>query len=103
MTIDEELNGAYEAWEFSLTSDEIESLRYYQDALPDQRNKRHFEIINGFFRDPDRAALDLSNSDYEVIEEVSARIDSAIRRGQMPEDVRVYRGMKSYEALFGGK
>jgi hypothetical protein len=101
LSVVDRLNAAFAEWENSLSPDEVESLHYYQDDKAAFHQSRNFERINEFFRDPDSAARTLSDSDYMVIEEVSARLDAAISRGWMPEDVTVYRGMKSYAKLFG--
>jgi hypothetical protein len=89
----DELDEHFEAWAEALDDEEIESQRNYQG--------RNFEIINRFFRDPDGTAVALSDTAFMVIEEVSARLDSAIAKGWLFEDVLAYRGMKSYAALFG--
>jgi hypothetical protein len=86
------LNREFAAWADSLSFEEVEALRYYQ-------GKNH-QIINRVLRDPGSADA-LSEDQSFVLRSITQLVDSAIQRSSMPFDLRVYRGLRSYEALFG--
>jgi ADP-ribosyltransferase exoenzyme len=87
------LNDGFQDWARSLAEDEVEALRYYQG--------RNHQIINRLLRDPE-SAEDLTENQSYVLRNITRLVDSAVAKGSMPFDLRVYRGLRSYEALFDG-
>lgn len=86
----ERLNDAFAEWARTLSNDEIEALRYYQG--------RNHGWINRVLRYPDTV---LRPEQSRVVRAITPLLDSAIAKGRLPIDVRVYRGLRSYSALFG--
>ena len=91
--LEDQLDAEYAPWRKSLDDEEVESLLNYEGA--------NHALINGFLRDPDAAAEALPDGAFRVIEEVTARVDAALEKGRLSDVLTCYRGLKSYEALFG--
>lgn len=91
------LNEAFQPWADSLTSKEVEALRYYQG--------REHAVINRVLRVMDRdPEVEIAESTSFVVREMTRLLDSAIGKGKgrLPADTEAFRGLKSYEALFDG-
>lgn len=93
--IEDRLDEEFAPWRDSLTGEEVEALLNYQG--------NNHSTINAFFRDPDQMAATLSDVWFEVIEEVTLRVDAAIERGVLQRDVMCYRGLRDYARLFGSR
>jgi ADP-ribosyltransferase exoenzyme len=89
VSISDRLNRDFADWAASLTDEEVEGLRYYQGP--------NYKWINLVLRDPN---VVLAKHQSFVVRKITALVDSAIEKGRVPFTLRVYRGMKSYEALF---
>jgi ADP-ribosyltransferase exoenzyme len=86
----ERLADEFQGWAASLSDDEIEALRYYQG--------KNYEWINRVLRYPDAI---LAPDQSRAVRGILPLVDAAIEKGRVPFDLVVYRGLRSYAALFG--
>lgn len=88
------LDTAYAAWAMALTTTEVTALQCYQSS------SRAYALVNGVLR----GAIDtrtLDAFDKLLVEEVTANLRTALEKGNLPDAVTVWRGLRSVEGAFG--
>ena len=90
MSLVTDLNEAFAPWAAGLSTKEVEALRWYQ-------GKSH-ESLNRVLRVPD---CEITDEQSETVRGVTRLLDAAIAAGRLPFEVRAYRGLRDYGALFG--